>query len=147
MPAITDAQLATGAVDSPDAYIDATALIEGVGGTAGAIYMSPAAWSDLAQLKVTAGSEQPVLVAPGGLSGAAQRSLNGIPVYVSSKCDDDVAWVVDTTRTVAVVRMPFEVSTSDSGVFSIDGLAIRAIGRVEFASVYGETVVQVGGGS
>jgi HK97 family phage major capsid protein len=148
LPGIIDVQqVVGGAVDDPDSYVDGVSLIESVGGRAGAIYMSPASWAALAVLKVTDGSRQPVLLAPGAVGNAAQRSLNGVPVFVSSKCPDDVAWIVDVTRTIAVVRMPFEVAASDSGVFNLDGTAIRAVGRVEFGSVYGETVAMIGGGS
>jgi len=145
LPAIADAQPVVGTVTDPDAYVDAIAAIEAVGGRAGVIFMSPDSWAGLSKVKTDdTDSNQPVLNAPGALAVGATRALFSVPVVVSNKCEDGVAWVLDTSRTIAVVRMPFTVAVSEGPLFGKDGTAIRAIGRVEFASVYGETVAYIG---
>lgn len=133
---------------SLDPYSDAVAEIEAVGGKAGAIYMSPATWAALAKLKTNnTDSAQPVLSPQGGIDQAQQRALFGVAVHVSRHVEDDTAWVVDTTRTVAILRVPFTAKVDTSVKFLEDGVAVRAIGRVEFASVYPQTVAKITPGS
>ena len=126
-----------------DAYSDAITAIEANGGQATAIYMGPTAWGTLSKLKVAVDSLQPVLSPMGGLDSAQPRSLFGVPVFVSRHLVDS-AWVVDTSRTCAVIRLPFSAAVGDGTAFAVDGVQVRATGRVEFASVYPGTVAAIG---
>ena len=130
--------------DGIDAYSEAIGKVEGAGTTAGAIFMNPTVWSDLSRIKVEDGSEQPVLSAVGGLSQAQPRGLFGTPVIVSSQCPEEAAWVVDTQRVCAVLRMPFTTAVNAGIAFELDGVQVRAVGRVEFAAPYPDAVCRVG---
>ncbi len=143
LPGIVGVEEVAGDADNPlDGISDAITAIEANGGQAGAIYMAPSAWGELSKLKVTDESRQPVLSPQGGLDSAQPRSLFGVPVFVSRHLDGE-SWVLDPTRTVAVVRMPFTAAVGDGTAFELDGVQVRATGRLEFASVYPETVAHI----
>ncbi len=143
LPGIVGVEELTFDADSPlDAISDAITAIEANGGMAGAIYLGPTTWGDLSKLKVTAESLQPVLSPQGGLDSAQPRSLFGVPVHVTRHLTGE-AWVVDVTRTVAVIRQPFSAAVGEGTAFAIDGVQVRATGRVEFASVYASTVAYI----
>jgi HK97 family phage major capsid protein len=125
-----------------DAITDGITVIEANGGQASAIYMGPESWGDLSKLKVTDDSRQPVLSPQGGLDSAQPRSLFGLPVYVTRHLEDEM-WVLDKARTVAVVRLPFTAAVGAGTAFELDGVQVRATGRVEFASVYPATVAHL----
>ena len=65
-------------------------------------------------MKESTGSNKPVLVAQSGPTLAATRSLNGLPVEVSSGVPQGTAYVVDGTRTSAVVRRPNAILALES---------------------------------
>lgn len=117
-----------------------------MGGTASALYCSPAGWQHLSTLKVGAESAQPLLHAPGALAGSTARSVYGLAVHVSRHVPDSEIWVIDSSRTLAVVRDPIELATSEHEHFSSDGIAVRATARVEFASPHENVVVLITGG-
>lgn len=147
IPAIIGTQAITGdPAAGLDPYVDGISAIESVGGQAGAIYVAPATWASLSKLKATTGSNQPVLSPEGGISEAQARSLFGVPVYTNQYVAAGEAWIVDVTRTVAVIRLPFTVENDSSVLFASDGTMVRAVGRVEYASAYPETIAHISSG-
>ena len=85
---------------------------------------------------LSTGSNKPVLVAQSGPTLAATRSLNGLPVEVTSGCPAGTAYVVDGTRTVAVVRKDGSVEADKSVGFRNDITVVRVVGRFAFGYLY-----------
>lgn len=94
--------------------IDAMAEMEADGATPTVVFVNPLDWAALAKVKESTGSNKPVLVAQSGPTLAATRSLNWLPVEVSSGVPQGTAYVVDGTRTSAVVRRPNAILALES---------------------------------
>jgi HK97 family phage major capsid protein len=126
-----------------DAYVDAAAQMEAAGATPTVVYLNPADWAVLAKIKEATGSAKPVLVASAGPTAATARSLNGIPVEVSSGVPAGTGYMVDGTRTVAVVRQDGTVEADRSVGFRNDITVVRVIGRFSFGFLYSSAVVRI----
>jgi HK97 family phage major capsid protein len=126
-----------------DAYIDAMAQMEAAGATSTVIFANPLDWATLAKVKESSGSNRPVLVAQSGPTLAATRALNGLPVEVSSGVPQGTAYVVDGTRTAAVVRQDGAVEADRSVGFRNDITVVRVVGRFAFGFLYPSAVGRV----
>ncbi len=130
---VTAMSKVTGDADtSLDLYIDAIAKVEEAGGTAGAIYVSPATWALLSKIKTGTGSAQPLLSPQNNLAGATTRSLFGVPVFTSRYVAGNTAWVLDPSRVIVVERTPSTVAVDTSIKFFEDASVLRATMRMEF---------------
>lgn len=126
-----------------DPYIDAAAEMEADGATPTVIFLNPLDWAALAKVKESTGSNKPVLVASSGPTLAAARALNGLPVEVSSGVPQGTAYVVDGTRTVAVVRRDGTVEADRSVGFRNDITVVRVVGRFGFGFLYPSAVARI----
>lgn len=114
-----------------DPYVDAVSEVESVGAQASVIFMNPSTWGALSKVKTATGETRPLLNPQP--SGAAERSLLGLPVRVSKHCPTTSAYVADAARLVVVDRQPGSVEADRSAAFTKDGLYVRALQRIEFA--------------
>lgn len=126
-----------------DAYIDAMAQMEADGATPTVVFVNPLDWAALAKVKESTGSNKPVLVTQSGPTLAATRSLNGLPVEVSSGVPQGTSYVVDGTRTVAVVRRDGTVESDRSVGFRNDIVVVRVVGRFGFGFLYPSAVARI----
>lgn len=126
-----------------DPYIDAMAEMEADGATPTVVFVNPLDWATLAKVKESTGSNKPVLVAQSGPTLAATRSLNGLPVEVSSGVPQGTAYVIDGTRTAAVVRQDGTVEADRSVGFRNDITVVRVVGRFGFAFLYASAVSRI----
>ena len=84
-----------------------------------------------------------MLVAQSGPTLAATRSINGLPVEVSSGVPLGTSYVVDGTRVAAVVRLDGTVETDRSVGFRNDITVVRVVGRFGFAFLYQASVARI----
>jgi HK97 family phage major capsid protein len=126
-----------------DPYIDAMAQMESDGASPTVIFINPLDWAALAKVKESTGSNKPVLVSQSGPTLAATRSLNGLSVEVSSGVPQGTAYVVDGTRTTAVVRLDGTVEADRSVGFRNDLTLVRVVGRFGFAFLYPSAVARI----
>lgn len=133
--------VAAGAFGSTDSFSKAVSLAEGVGATTTAFIVGPSTALSLATLKETNGSLKPLLGGDG--TAATQRLIGGIPVIVSAAVPPNVAWAVDSSRILTVIRQGATVVADSSQYFSSDRVAIRATLRAAFGFVHPQSVVKI----
>ena len=126
-----------------DPYIDAVAQMENAGASPSVIFMNPLDWGALAKVKETTGSAKPVLSGDSGPTAAATRSLNGLPVEVSPGVPQGTAYVVDGSRTAAVIRKDGTVEADSSAGFRNDVTVVRVVGRFGFGHLYQAAVARI----
>jgi HK97 family phage major capsid protein len=96
-----------------DQFAEVARLIETASGKASGIVMHPRTWGDLLKLKQTSSSIRPVLIeAAGSPSEAPQRSIFGVPVFLTSQ--------LSTTQTRGK-------ATNARSVYVLDARAIFAV--------------------
>jgi HK97 family phage major capsid protein len=141
-----------------DPFADAIGGLETENANATAIVMHPRSWKALLKLKEqTTGNNKPLLQESAGAGTAGvQRSLYGIPVYLSSQVSitetqgsSSVAssvYVYDAPRILAVARLDVRLELNNGGVyFESDQTAIRAISRFDLVVPDPEVVVRIKG--
>ncbi|WP_377640101.1 phage major capsid protein [Oryzobacter terrae] len=126
-----------------DPYIDSMAQMEAAGSTPTVIFANPLDWAALAKVKESTGSNRPVLVASSGPTLASSRSLNGLPVEISSGVPQGAAYVVDGTRTAVVVRQDGSVEADRSIGFRNDITVVRVVGRFAFGFLYASATARI----
>jgi HK97 family phage major capsid protein len=103
--------------------------------------MHPSTWAALSKLTTGSDDQRPVLNPQP--TGVTTRSLLGVPIEVSRYCPEDTAYVADPSRLVVVDRVPASVEVDRSVKFLSDGVAVRAIMRLEFAAPYPTTIAKI----
>lgn len=130
-----------------DPYIDAMAQMEAAGATPTVIFANPLDWAALAKVKESTSSNKPVLVAASGPTLAATRFLNGLPVEVSSGVPQGTSYIIDGTRSAAVVRQDGSVEADRSVGFRNDITVVRVLGRFAFGFLYTHAAARIGAGN
>jgi len=143
LPALTGTASVDASPATLEAWADAIMEISIAGGQATVLFLSAQDWNALVKLPATAGGNVPALTPTAGPSGKPQASLYGVPVSVVPALAAGTGWAVDGSRTVVVDRQPASVAMNDGPAFASDGVMVRATVRVEFASVYPESVCKV----
>jgi hypothetical protein len=93
--------------------------------------MNPLNWAVRGEIKEARGSAKPTR-SPGWPTAAAVQPLNGLPVEVTARRPQGVAYVVDGSRVFVVVRKD-GMAEADKSVGLRNDLAVpRAIGRFGF---------------
>jgi HK97 family phage major capsid protein len=130
-----------------DDIATAIELLESENATPGAIVMEPRAWGDFIRIKeLTTGSNKPALMdSAGSVSQGVQRSIYGVPVFVSSQLDPNEIFVYDPAQVVVVRREDVRVETDSSRLFNSDESEIRAITRVDIVVPNPKSVVLLTG--
>ena len=119
-----------------DPFFEAQSEAEALGATLTAFIASPATALLLASLKTNdTDSNQPLLLpTTEAATGAPQRTIGGVQLWVSRGCADGVVWGIDRSRVVTGLRRDADVRVSDQALFSSDQLLVRATLRVSRAS-------------
>lgn len=130
------------ALTNLDPIADAIGAIAAANGQASAIFMHPTRWASLCKIKEATGSAVPLMNgAAGNVQNGVQRSILGVPVYLSSQLSTTDTqgsssaasriYVADMSQVVVVRREDVAVETDRSALFSSDQTLIRAIARVD----------------
>jgi HK97 family phage major capsid protein len=128
---------------SLDHIADAIAALEAENATPSAIVMHPRSWKTLMKLKEVSGSTKALLqTEQGGASIYPQRTLYGVPVYLSSQVSTtetqgssgavaSSAYVYDASQVVAVMRQDARVELDSSRLFNSDQSELRCTSRAD----------------
>jgi HK97 family phage major capsid protein len=143
LPGVTGTSTAVGDTKTLGPYLSAISKIQSAGGSPSAIFVAPDDWAALQALPSTVNSNVPALTPLAGPAVAATPVLYGVPLSPVAALTPGTAWVVDGQRTVVVERMPASLATNDGPLFSSDGLMVRVVMRLEYASVYPLTVCKI----
>jgi HK97 family phage major capsid protein len=136
----TDSSLAA-APTNLDVFATAIATLETNNAHATAIVMHPRSWGELSKLKQgTANNNMPLLMEQAGSAGqAVQRSIYGVPVYLSSQLSvaegagsETSAYVFEAAQLIAVFRQDTTILLDRSRLFNSDQSELRAILRADF---------------
>lgn len=130
-----------------DPFYEAQSEAEALGATITAWITSPATALQLAQLKVATDWNQPLLVTGADSTGKPQRTIGGVPVWVSRGCSAGVVWGIDKSRVITAMRRDVDVRVSDQAYFTSDRLAVRATLRCSFGFPHGASIMRIGSGS
>ncbi len=139
-----------------DPFADALGTLEQANTEGQAIVMHPRTWQGLLKIKEISGSAKPVLQdSAGAVSQGVQRSIYGVPVYLTSQLSTtetqgtsslaSSAYVYDPTQVVAVVRQDVRVERDSSRLFNSDQSEMRAICRMDLVVPNPAAVVRIAG--
>src|SRR5262249_24807059 len=114
-----------------DPFADALGTLETANTEGGAIVMHPRTWQTLSKIKEVSGSAKPVLQDnAGSVSQGLQRSIYGVPVYLTSQLSitetqgtattASSAYVYTPSQVVVVRRSDVSVELDRSRLFNID---------------------------
>jgi HK97 family phage major capsid protein len=139
-----------------DTFAEAIGSLVTANAEAGAIVMAPRTWGTLLKIKEISGSVKPVLQdSAGSVSQGVQRSIYGVPVYLSSQLsltetrgtstDTSSAYVFAPDQVVVVRRSDVSVELDRSRLFNSDESEIRAICRLDLIVPNPAAVVRIVG--
>jgi HK97 family phage major capsid protein len=129
---VSGIQTSVGGAPDLDDVVQAIEFLQNENATPGALVMHPRAWTDYLRIKEATGSNKPVLQdSAGSASQAVRPMIFGIPVYVSSQLDPNLAYCFDPSQVVVVRREDVRVETDSSRLFNSDQSEVRAIMRVD----------------
>lgn len=139
-----------------DLIADAIGTINTANGEPTAIFMHPRTWQTFSKVKEVSGSTKPVLVTGMvGPTGRIERSIYGVPVYLSSQMsiaetqgssvDCSSIYVAQMDQIVVVQRREIEVEMSTDVRFNSDETLIRAIGRFDVVHPNPGAIVRIVG--
>ncbi|GAA4788214.1 hypothetical protein GCM10023329_44220 [Streptomyces sanyensis] len=124
----------TGGLADLDPFVSAFGLLESANAKATAIIMSPGTWAGLMALRESSGSLKPLLSeSAGSPTAGVQRSILGVPVWLSSFMSDSDILVYESDQVFAIWRKEAGFEISNQAGFLKDGTAVRAIARAAVA--------------
>jgi HK97 family phage major capsid protein len=124
-----------------DVFATAIATLETNNAHATAIVMHPRSWGELSKIKQgTSANNMPLLMESAGSAGqAVQRSIYGVPVFLSSQMSltegvggESSAYVFEAAQLIAVFRQDTTITLDRSRLFNTDQSELRAILRADF---------------
>lgn len=142
---------------SLDFFADAIGLLEQENANATAIVMHPRTWKSLMKLKENSTDSLKPLLSESAASptGGVQRSLYGVPVFLTSALsiaeaqgtsnDASSVYVYDARQVVAVRRQEARVELDRSRLFNFDQSELRATLRWDLVVPNGKSVVRIAG--
>ncbi|MEU7163181.1 phage major capsid protein [Streptomyces morookaense] len=123
-----------GGLKDLDPFVTAFGKLEAANAKATAIVMSPKAWTALMALRESSGSLKPLLSeSAGSPTAGVQRSILGVPVWLSSFVPESDILTYEADQVFAVWRKDAGFQISDQFGFLKDGTAVRAIARAAIA--------------
>jgi HK97 family phage major capsid protein len=140
-----------------DPFADALGLLATANADDGplAIVMHPRTWQTLVKIKEISGSAKPILLGPEAPTKAADRSIYGAPVYLTSQLsitetqgtanNASSAYVYAPREVVVVRREEFRFEADNSRLFNSDQWELRAIARADLGLPNPTAVVRIGG--
>jgi HK97 family phage major capsid protein len=97
-----------------------------------AVFISPADWWTLVQIKTTTSSKQYALMGVGGgLAGSVRPELFGVPVFVSGSCDTTKVVVADMREVFVGHQGDIDIAVSEDFSLDTDSTAIRVVARYD----------------
>lgn len=120
-----------------DPFTDAITGIEANSGQATSIIMDPASWGALSKLKYADGVLQ-----LGSPAVQAQRTLFGLPVFVTSSMDPGQALVVSQPEIIAAVGT-IDLATSTEAAFTSDSIVHRITWRIGWNVVHPNRIAKL----
>lgn len=130
----SSAEYALGGPTNTDWALSAIAAAEANGGNVTAFVTDPATALALATAKESTTSERNLL------SG---RTVEGVPLVVSTKVTAGTVWAIDSRFVQVVVRDNTRLEVDKSAYFSTDQVAVKATMRVGFAFTHPLALVKV----
>lgn len=140
-----------------DPFADAIGTLAQANAEASAIVMHPRTWQTLLKLKEqTSSNNKPLLQESAGAATAGvQRSLYGVPVFLTSQLsitetqgtsvDASSAYVYQASEVVAVRRFDTIIEFDNSRLFNSDQSEVRAIARWDLVVPNPTAVVRIAG--
>jgi len=108
-----------------------------------AVFISPADWWTLVQVKTTTSSKQYAMQGiGGGLAGSVRPELFGVPVFISGSCDTSKVVVCDMREVFVGHQGDIEVAVSEDFSLDTDSTAIRVVARYDIG-VARSTAVEI----
>jgi HK97 family phage major capsid protein len=138
-----------------DPWADALGLLATANAEDGrlAIVMHPRTWQTLTKIKEITGSAKPILMGPDAPTKAPERSIYGVPVYLTSQLsitetqgsssDASSSYVYAADQVVVVRREEFRFEADNSRLFNSDQWELRAIARADIGLPNPTAVVRI----
>jgi HK97 family phage major capsid protein len=121
-----------GAALAIDDILNAFSRMEAANLRPNAIFISPADWWTLVQVKTTTSSKQYAMQGiGGGLAGSVRPELFGCPVFVSGSCDTTKVVVADMREVFVGHQGAIEIAVSEDFSLDTDSTAIRVVARYD----------------
>lgn len=153
------------ALTNLDPFAQALGLLDAANATGPrAIVMHPSVWQVLSKIKERTDSVRPLMTVATAPTAAAERSIYGVPVYLTSQLDTteahgtsnstSSAWVYDASQVIVVRRLalgangtttPALVEVDQSVLFNSDQAVIRGVLRADVAVPNPQAVVRIEG--
>lgn len=125
-----------------DPFAEAISRAEELGAALTSWITSPATALDLARIKVSDGSREPLITSPEAGS-ATSRAVSGLPMFVSPAVAPGVVWGIPQDRVFTVIRDDTRVDVDASVFFTSDRVAVRATMRVGFGFPQPAAIVKI----
>lgn len=137
-------EVTAGELTNLDAFAEAQALSEDVGGAITSFVASPVNALRLAQLKRSEESNEPLLQAgiPDPTAPVARQIL-GSSLYVSPAVGDDVIWAIPQVHSLVVIREDVETEVSSDVYFTSDRVAVKTTARIGWGWAHPASVVRI----
>lgn len=135
LASLTDATEVTLDLANLDSFAEAQFAAEGVGAHISSFIVSPDDALQLAQLKVSSGSNETLL--------QGQRTINDVPVIVAPQLATGTVYGLDASRVYTVVRDEIRLDVDESVYFTSDRIAVRTTMRVGFGFAHPTSVIKM----
>jgi hypothetical protein len=104
---------ADGTLTDLDVFAQAIADLDSAGAEPSAVYLAPATWRRLSQLKKSADSNEPLVSAQLSAIGRPARAILGVPVLLSATMPAAQAVVAQASEIVVVRRSDLQVDVDE----------------------------------
>lgn len=131
----------TTALADLDGFAEAIAKAEEAGATVTAFVASATDALTIARLKVSSGSNQPLLGVDA--TNGTSRSVLGLPLFVSPYVPAGTIWALDGSKQFTVVRNDVALDVDASVYFTSDRVAVRGTIRVGFGFAKPAAIVKL----
>jgi HK97 family phage major capsid protein len=85
----------------------------------------------------------PLLAAGQDPTRPTQRTIAGVPLYVSLAITDDVVWGIDRSRTFLAMRADTTLDIDASRYFESDRIGLRATMRCGYAFAHPAAIIRI----
>jgi HK97 family phage major capsid protein len=134
---------ATGPLADLDAFAEAIAESEQVGGQITSFVASPTVALALAQLKQFATADSNIPLLQPDATRPTQRLVQGVPLLVSPAVDDFTIWGIPRAFSWVVMHEDVTLDVDRSAYFSSDRIGVRSTLRVSWGFPHPASVVKI----
>lgn len=132
-----------GTVLNLDAFAAAQSLSEDVGGIITSFVANPETALNLAQLKRSGDSNEPLLQASVDPTQPTARMILGSQLLVSPAVDVDVIWAIPQLGSLVVVREDVQTEVSTDVFFTSDRVAVKTTARIGWGHSHPSSIVKI----